>query len=206
MNNKISVSNLNQIAIEWTETTQIACPVPSSFNYNLVIQDNEKNQKEDVSVQNWCNISPQLGNKQKRQLNFNKNGQSTPCNRRENNFVFKNILKSCVNYTVYVFRSEFGNTLQAEVYKNSFVIKTFEPEGKSLSKFIPFWLERYVNDDFSCWRKIFKIFVLPAFHLVDLNYNGKFSQGAEKWKTSQSQSHQKKIICLFRTLGTPVRL
>jgi hypothetical protein len=29
---------------------------------------------------------------------------------------------------------------------------------------------------------------LPTFHPVDLNYNGKFPQDAEKWKTSQSQS------------------
>lgn len=134
MNNKISVSNLNQIAVEWTEKTQITCPVPSTFNYKLVIKDDEKNQTaEDVTVHNWCNFKTLHRNSQRRQLNFNKNGQSLPCNGKENNFGFNSTLKSCVNYTVYVFRSEIGKpTWQTEVYKKSFVIKTLEPEGKNV--------------------------------------------------------------------------
>jgi hypothetical protein len=134
VNNLISVSNLNHIDIEWTEMTQTTCSV-SSLNYNLVIEDNEKNQTvQDVPVQNMCITALHNRNIQRRKLTFNKYGQIKPCNDKGNNFDFKNtgILKPCVNYTVYVFSSEKGkSTLETEVYKKSFVIQTLEPEGKN---------------------------------------------------------------------------
>ncbi|XP_046437852.1 uncharacterized protein LOC124188957 [Daphnia pulex] len=139
MNNLISVSNLHHIDIEWTEMMQTTCSV-SSLNYSLVIEDNEKNQTvqdQDVPVQNMCITALNNRNTQRRKLTFNKYGQITPCNDKENNFVFKNIgiLKPCVNYTVYVFSSEKGKSTMTEVFKKPLVIQTLDIGGKNLSPF-----------------------------------------------------------------------
>lgn len=140
MNNLISVSNLNHIGIEWTEVTQTTCSV-SSLNYNLVIEDNEKNHTvQNVPVQNYSITALPNRNIQRRKLTFNKYGQIKPCNdSKENNFVFNNtgilIIKPCVNYTVYVFSSEKGKPTMTEVFKKSFVIQTLDVGGNNHSKF-----------------------------------------------------------------------
>ena len=137
MNNpSIDTSNLNQTAIEWTETTHIICPnrtLSAKPFYNLVIKDNENNQTiKNVSVPNSCVIGYDNKTALRRKLTFNKNGQITSCPKKTDNLVSGRELRPCVVYSVHVFRSEKDkNPMWTVIYKNSFVIQTLEKEGKN---------------------------------------------------------------------------
>ena len=130
----IAVSNLDpfQIDVDWTE---IICPVPSSHSkeasHKLVIVENEKNKiVQNVLVPNGCVRLLHYTNTLRRKLTFDKK-RIKSCDAREINLNFETTLRPCLNYSVYIFHSENVNpSLGADRYKNSFVIKTLEPEGK----------------------------------------------------------------------------
>jgi hypothetical protein len=133
-NLSIDVSNLNQVGMEWMETVKIKCPDPSSsFNYNLVIRDNEKNQVvQHFSVPNWCVIdnSPHNNKTRWRKLTFSRKGKISSCPARTEYFVFNiNQLRPCVNYSVSISGSGNVNSIMHTTF---FMMRTLDAEGKNL--------------------------------------------------------------------------
>lgn len=132
-NLSIDVSNLNQVGMEWMETVKIKCP-SSSFHYNLVIMDNEKNQQvvQHFSVPNWCVIdnSPHNSKTRRRKLTFSRKGTILSCLAKAEYFVLNiNQLRPCVNYSVSISGSGNVNSIMHTTF---FMITKLETEGKNL--------------------------------------------------------------------------
>lgn len=133
-NVSIDISNLNQVGMEWMETVKIKCPDPSSsFNYNMVIKDNEKNQVvHNFSVPNWCVIdnSPHNSKTRWRKLTFSRKGKIASCLAKTEYFGFNNNhLRPCVNYSVSISGSGNVNSI---MHTTSFMIWTLDVEGNNL--------------------------------------------------------------------------
>lgn len=136
-NLSIDASDMNNIGVEWTmEKMKMICrPVLSSstsFNYNLVIKDNENNQTvQNVSVPNSC-IMDNGETSLRQKLTFN-NGKITSCPPKTENVAFTIKLdpRPCVSYSVQVFRFENGKPTMQTEEKSFIMIETLEAKGKN---------------------------------------------------------------------------